>query len=149
MKTLKKTFIMIILTLICVILIDNYNRTKDEQKLEKKKEDGKTDISETDKKNNEPDEPSYYVTLLALGQNYMNDSVIHSGQQEDGSSSYDFLFEGVKEELDRADISAMCIGSVIGGNSLGVSGYPTFNSPEEFCDAVIATGIDAAAMANV
>ncbi|MDE7309987.1 MAG: CapA family protein [Lachnospiraceae bacterium] len=149
MKTLKKTFIMIILTLICVILIDNYNRAKDEQKLEKKKDDGKTDISETDKKNNEPDEPSYYVTLLALGQNYMNDSVIHSGQQEDGSSSYDFLFEGVKEELDRADISAMCIGSVIGGNSLGVSGYPTFNSPEEFCDAVIATGIDAAAMANV
>jgi len=50
LKTLKKTFIMIILTLICVILIDNYNRAKDEQKLEKKKEDGKTNISETDKK---------------------------------------------------------------------------------------------------
>ena len=40
LKTLKKTFIMIILTLICVILIDNYNRAKDENKLEKKKEDG-------------------------------------------------------------------------------------------------------------
>lgn len=149
MKTLKKTFIMIILTLICVILIDNYNRAKDEQKLEKKKEDGKTDISETGKKDDEPEEPSYYVTLLALGQNYMNDSVIHSGQQEDGSSHYGFLFDGVKEELDKADISAMCIGSVIGGNNLGISGYPTFNSPEEFCDAVIAAGIDAAAMANV
>ena len=149
LKTLKKTFIMIILTLICVILIDNYNRAKDEQKLEKKKEDGKIDISEPDEKEDKPDEPSYYVTLLALGQNYMNDSVIHSGQREDGSSNYDFLFEGVKEKLDSADISAMCIGSVIGGNNLNVSGYPTFNSPEEFCDATIAAGIDAVAMANV
>lgn len=148
MKTLKKTFIMIILTLICVILIDNYKRTKDEQRIAKEKENGTTDISEPGKKNDEPEEPSYYVTLLALGQNYMNDSVIHSGQQEAGNS-YDFLFEGVKEELDKADISVMCVGSVIGGNSLGVSGYPTFNSPEEFCDAVITSGIDAVAMANV
>lgn len=140
---------MIILTLICVILIDNYNRAKDEQKLEKKKEGEKTDISEPDKKEDEDEEPSYYVTLLALGQNYMNDSVIHSGQQEDGNSNYDFLFQGIKEQIDNADISAMCIGSVIAGNSLGVSGYPTFNSPEEFCDALIEAGIDAAAMANV
>ena len=54
LKTLKKTFIMIILTLICVILIDNYNRAKDEQKLEKKKEDGKIDISEPDEKEDKP-----------------------------------------------------------------------------------------------
>jgi len=146
LKTLKKTFIMIILTLICVILIDNYNRAKDEKKITKENENEKNETQENDKKDNEP---SYYVTFLALGQNYMNDSVIHSGQQEDGSSSYGFIFEGIKEELDKADISAMCIGSVIGGNSLGISGYPTFNSPEEFCDAAISAGIDAAAMANV
>lgn len=149
MKTLKKTFIMIILTLICVILIDNYNRAKDEKKITKEKEDEKKQTQGNDKKDDEPDEPSYYITFLALGQNYMNDSVIHSGQQEDGSSSYGFLFEGIKDRLNQADISAMCFGSVIGGNSLGVSGYPTFNSPEELCDAAISAGIDAAAMANV
>ena len=153
MKTLKKTFTMIILTLICVILVDNHNRKKDENKIketDKDKQVTETPTAEDGEDGNDiPDEPSYYVTFLALGQNYMNDSVIRSGQKEDGSSNYDYIFEGTAESLNQADISALCAGSVIGGNSLGVSGYPTFNSPEEFCDAVVTAGIDAVAMANV
>lgn len=147
MKTLKKTFVMIILTLICVILIDNYNRAKDEEKLQIAEGEKKTDTQTEDEE--VPGEVSNYVTFLALGQNYMNDSVIHSGQQEDGSYHYDYMFQGISENLQEADISALCAGSVIGGNSLGVSGYPSFNSPEELCDAVIGAGIDAVAMANV
>lgn len=149
MNTLKKTFIMIILTLICVIFIDNYNRGKDEEKLKIAEEQKKNDVHSPEENNEIPDEPSNYVTFLALGQNYMNDSVIHSGQKEDGTYNFDFMFQDIKENLQEADISALCAGSVIGGNSLGISGYPAFNSPEEVCDAVINAGIDAVAMANV
>lgn len=145
MKTLKKTWIMILLTLLCVILIDNYNRTRDEKKLEEEKH------SETARSQSaeQEEEVSNYVTFLALGQNFMNDSVIHSGKQEDGSYNYDYMFQGTGSYLQMADVSALCQGSVIGGNSLGISGYPDFNSPEEVCDAVIKAGIDAVAMANV
>lgn len=140
---------MIVLTLVCVIIIDNFQRVRDEKKISiaQKKE------NETAEGNHqEPDESgqeSNYVTFVALGQNYMNDSVIHSGQSEDGTSNYDFMFSGLSSYLQSADIAALCPGSVIGGNALGVSGYPTFNSPEEVCDAAVAAGIDVVAMANI
>lgn len=143
MKRLKKPLIMIILTLICVILIDNYKRTQDELKLKEQQTNEAEQPTAT-----KEEAPSYAVTFLALGQNLMNDSTIHSGQKEEGVS-YDFLFQDVKEFVEEADISAICQGSVIGGNALGVSGYPTFNAPEEFCDSAILAGIDVVAMANV
>ncbi len=143
MKTLKKTAIMIVLTLLCIIIIDNYQRIRDEKRLENGEKD--TNVA----KEEQAEEPSYELTFLALGQTYMNDSVINSGRQEDGTLNYQYLFQGVGEQIQAADISVLCQGSVIGGNSLGVSGYPNFNSPEELCDAVAAAGIDAVAMANV
>lgn len=143
MKTLKKTVIMVVLTLICIIIFNNYNHNKSIKKLEQA---GK---EETTADQTAEEEISNYVTFLALGQNLMNDSVINSGKQEDGSYNYDYIFNGITGYLQEADLSALCQGSVIGGNSLGISGYPQFNAPEELCDAVANAGIDTVAMANV
>ena len=144
MKTLKKTVIMVVLTLICIIIFNNYNHNKSIKKLEQA---GKEET--TADQTAEEEEISNYVTFLALGQNLMNDSVINSGKQEDGSYNYDYIFNGITGYLQEADLSALCQGSVIGGNSLGISGYPQFNAPEELCDAVANAGIDTVAMANV
>ena len=144
MKTLKKTVIMVVLTLICIIIFNNYNHNKSIKKLEQA---GKEET--TADQMAEEEEISNYVTFLALGQNLMNDSVINSGKQEDGSYNYDYIFNGITGYLQEADLSALCQGSVIGGNSLGISGYPQFNAPEELCDAVANAGIDTVAMANV
>ena len=144
MKTLKKTVIMVVLTLICIIIFNNYNHNKSIKKLEQAGKE-ETNADQTA----EEEEISNYVTFLALGQNLMNDSVINSGKQEDGSYNYDYIFNGITGYLQEADLSALCQGSVIGGNSLGISGYPQFNAPEELCDAVANAGIDTVAMANV
>lgn len=144
MKTLKKTVIIVVLTLICIIIFNNYNHNKSIKKLEQA---GKEET--TADQTAEEEEISNYVTFLALGQNLMNDSVINSGKQEDGSYNYDYIFNGITGYLQEADLSALCQGSVIGGNSLGISGYPQFNAPEELCDAVENAGIDTVAMANV
>lgn len=144
MKTLKKTVIIVVLTLICIIIFNNYNHNKSIKKLEQA---GKEET--TADQTAEEEEISNYVTFLALGQNLMNDSVINSGKQEDGSYNYDYIFNGITGYLQEADLSALCQGSVIGGNSLGISGYPQFNAPEELCDAVANAGIDTVAMANV
>lgn len=144
MKTLKKTVIIVVLTLICIIIFNNYNHNKSIKKLEQA---GKEET--TADQPAEEEEISNYVTFLALGQNLMNDSVINSGKQEDGSYNYDYIFNGITGYLQEADLSALCQGSVIGGNSLGISGYPQFNAPEELCDAVANAGIDTVAMANV
>ena len=87
MKTLKKTFIIVVLTLICIIIFNNYNHNKSIKKLE---QSGKEETTADQTKDEE--EISNYVTFLALGQNLMNDSVINSGKQEDGSYNYDYIF---------------------------------------------------------
>ena len=87
MKTLKKTVIMVVLTLICIIIFNNYNHNKSIKKLEQA---GKEET--TADQMAEEEEISNYVTFLALGQNLMNDSVINSGKQEDGSYNYDYIF---------------------------------------------------------
>ena len=37
------------------------------------------------------------VTIVATGDNFMHESVIESGKQEDGTYNYDYIFEGIKE----------------------------------------------------
>lgn len=150
MKTLKKTLIMIVLTLICVILIDSYKKTKDEQKIEEQNRKNAELMADKDAEASDTDAVlQNYVTFMALGQNYMDDNVIQSGATPEGSYNYDFLFSNISSCLQGADVVAISQGMVIAGNSLGVSGSkPSFNSPEELCDAYAAAGIDAVAMAN-
>ncbi len=88
------------------------------------------------------------VTLVATGDNFMHESVIESGKQADGTYNFDYIFKGISKYLDTADISILNQASVIGGNSLGVSGYPTFNSPEEICDAVLKAKFNVVLMAS-
>lgn len=88
------------------------------------------------------------LTIVATGDNFMHDSVIQSGLQSDGSYNYDYIFEGIQKYLDEADICVLNQASVIGGNSLGVAGYPDFNAPEEICTAVEKAGFDAVLMAS-
>lgn len=88
------------------------------------------------------------VTIVATGDNFMHESVIESGKQEDGTYNYDYIFEGIKEYLDSADVAVINQASVIGGNKLGVSGYPTFNAPEEICGAIKKAGFDVVLMAS-
>lgn len=88
------------------------------------------------------------VTLVATGDNFMHESVIESGKQADGTYNYDYIFKGISKYIDAADISILNQASVIGGNSLGISGYPTFNSPEEICDAVLKAKFNVVLMAS-
>jgi poly-gamma-glutamate synthesis protein (capsule biosynthesis protein) len=139
---------MIILTLIGIVLIDNYQMSKISKSGKESTQTDAGKTADTDGTDEEPEE-SDYVTLVALGQNCMNDSLIHSGQNEDGTADYGFMFAGVESYLQTADIAALCQGSVVAGNSLGVSGYPTYNAPEELCTAAVNAGINTVAMANI
>lgn len=141
---------MIILTLLCVVLIDSYKKVKDEERIEeqnRKKEELEQMLKEDQEATDTDAVQENYVTFIALGQNYMDDNVIQSGVTAEGTSNYDFLFSEVSSYLQEADLTAVTQGMVVAGNSLGVSGSkPAFNSPEELCDAYVAAGVDAVAM---
>ncbi|MBQ6094280.1 MAG: CapA family protein, partial [Lachnospiraceae bacterium] len=54
----------------------------------------------------------------------------------------------IKDFLDLADISVINQETIFGGNDLGFSGYPHFNSPTEVGDAIIKAGFDVVLQAS-
>ncbi|MGI2328984.1 CapA family protein [Planococcus sp. YIM B11945] len=87
------------------------------------------------------------ASLSAIGDVLIHDSVYLDAETESG---YDFnpMFEKVKPYLERSDITVANSESIIGGSDIGVSTYPSFNSPYEVGDALKNAGIDVVSMAN-
>jgi len=96
-----------------------------------------------------PKEPEYYsATISAIG-----DILAHKPVYEDasiGNSRYNFskMFTQVKPYIERADITVANSESIIGGQELGLSSYPQFNSPYELGDSLKDVGVDVVNMAN-
>lgn len=84
----------------------------------------------------------YDITLMALGDNLMHMGIVYSGKQEDGSFDYSLLFEGISDLMGAADIRVINQETILGGNKLGFSGYPRFNSPTEVGDAIADAGFN-------
>ncbi|WP_160914388.1 CapA family protein [Halobacillus litoralis] len=87
------------------------------------------------------------VSLAAVG-----DLLIHKEVYNDAktSSCYDFnpMFQEVTPYLLNADITFANSESIMGGAAIGVSTYPSFNTPFELGDTLKANGIDIVSMSN-
>ena len=82
--------------------------------------------------------PEYDISLMMVGDNLMHMGIVYSGKQQDGSYNYNALYEDISEQLQTADIKIINQETILGGNELGFSGYPNFNSPTEVGDAIAA-----------
>ena len=87
------------------------------------------------------------VSLSAVGDILLHSTVYNAAKTSDG---YDFgpMFEKVKPYMEQADITVANSESIIGGSSIGLSTYPSFNSPFEIGDTLKDVGVDVVAMAN-
>ena len=86
----------------------------------------------------EPHFQEYDISLMALGDNLMHMGIVYTGRREDGAYDYSFLFQGLEDCLAAADVKIINQETIFGGNQLGFSGYPYFNSPTEIGDAIAA-----------
>ncbi len=82
------------------------------------------------------------ITLAATG-----DLMCHSVQYNyagNGSGGFDFnpFFEEIKEILSAADFTFGNLETVTAGKEKGFSGYPLFNTPDEYLDALKSAGFD-------
>lgn len=82
------------------------------------------------------------VTLVMVGDILLHTPVAESGEQEDGTYNFDALFANVKDEISEADLALVNQEVIIGGEELGISGYPSFNAPYELGDALVDAGFD-------
>lgn len=90
--------------------------------------------------NTAEDEPE--VILIMAGDILLHTPVAKSGLQENGSYDFTALFENVKDEVEQADLALVNQEVIIGGEALGITGYPSFNAPYELGDALVEAGFD-------
>lgn len=82
------------------------------------------------------------VTLIAVGDNLIHNTLIAAGEQENGSLDYTSLYANIKPDIEKADIAVIDQETILGGDSFEYTGYPLFNSPWEIGDAAIDAGFD-------
>jgi len=90
----------------------------------------------------------YDITLMALGDNLMHMGIVYTGKQSDGTFDYSFLFQGISEFLSQSDIRIINQETILGGNELGFSGFPHFNSPTQVGDAIADAGFNVVLQAS-
>jgi poly-gamma-glutamate synthesis protein (capsule biosynthesis protein) len=86
-------------------------------------------------------------SLIYLSITTVGDLMCHSSQYQyakNANGSYDFspVYEQVKEYLSAADLTIANLETVLAGNTKSFSGYPQFNSPNEYVDALKSVGFD-------
>jgi len=82
------------------------------------------------------------VTLIAVGDNLIHNTLISAGEQADGTLDYTSLYANIKPDVEKADIAVIDQETILGGSSFEYTGYPMFNSPWEIGDAAIDAGFD-------
>ncbi|MBR3148699.1 MAG: CapA family protein [Eubacterium sp.] len=82
------------------------------------------------------------VTIVAVGDNLIHNTLIDAGKQDDGTLNYVPFYEEIKKYIEPADIAIINQETMLGGSDFEYSGYPMFNSPWEIGDAAIDAGFD-------
>ena len=87
------------------------------------------------------------LSMLMVG-----DALIHGSVYRDAykANQYDFkpIIEYIKEKVQNYDLAYYNQETVLGGSELGVSDYPTFNSPQEAGDAMLDAGFNLVSLAT-
>lgn len=86
--------------------------------------------------------PPASVSLVMVGDILLHTPVEESAVRPDGSYNFDAIFANVKEQIRAADLALVNQEVIIGGEELGISGYPAFNAPYEVGDALVDAGFD-------
>lgn len=82
------------------------------------------------------------LSILMVGDILMHDRVEAAARQEDGSYAYDAIFTHTKDTIQAADLALVNQEVILGGEELGISGYPAFNAPFTVADALVDAGFD-------
>lgn len=94
------------------------------------------------------EEPSAFsVSLVAFGDNLIHETVYRAAKT---GNTYDFssMFLEISAYLDNFDLRFINQETILGGKELGLSTYPTFNSPQELGDDLVAAGFNLISLAN-
>lgn len=84
------------------------------------------------------------VALLSVGDNLIHGAIYACPEfkMSDGSLNFEAMYAPVKSMIESYDIANINQETILGGTSMGLSHYPSFNSPQEIGDALVSMGFD-------
>ena len=96
--------------------------------------DTKTPSTSAPKPSDSPSEPAAPepIHVIGLGDLLPHDSLNANAKLPGGGYDYGQFFDGIRSELDAADVTFCNQEVPSAGTSFGISGYPTFNAPTQF-----------------
>ena len=97
------------------------------------------------------EQPKYYkASMVMVGDALIHSSVYNDANRLAGYNGYDFKpqITLIKEKVKNYDIAYYNQETILGGTSLGLADYPTFNSPQEVGDAMIDAGFNLVSLAT-
>ena len=132
-RRLKKSVYLIFLIIVAliigmVILSKNQNKKNVEESKETVNETS-TEVKEETKEKR--------MSLFAVGDILIHETVYKDALKSDGSYDFHHMFTEVEETIKKYDLKFCNQESTIGGKTLGISGYPSFNSPDEIGDELV------------
>lgn len=140
-RRLKKGAILILLLILIIIvstiLICFFNNN------DKKKDNDDKEVNlpvETPKEKK--------LSLVAVGDVLIHESVYKDALKDDGTYDFSNMFTEIEPIIKEYDLKFCNQESIIGGNYLGISGYPSFNSPDEIGDNLTDIGFNLVSLAN-
>ncbi|MBQ4290760.1 MAG: CapA family protein [Clostridia bacterium] len=91
------------------------------------------------------------VSFLAVGDNILHSAIIEdAARHAKNGAEYDFnyIYNNVRSKIQSADVAFVNQETPMGGKSLGYTGYPNFNGPQEAGDALVNAGFDIVCIAT-
>ena len=102
-----------------------------------------------EKKDSDKDK-TYVATVITAGDNLIHSSVYNYAHKLANYNGYDFkpMYELIKPIVKDYDIAYYNQETILGGIELGLSDYPTFNSPYEVGDAMVDASFNLVSLAT-
>ena len=136
---MKKKYV-IFVVLIVLIFISGLYLLKKESQNEPKQQEKTEEVQKEEAKTSK-------LSLIMVGDALLHGSVYRDAYKN-GVYNFDSQLEYIKPIVQNYDLAFYNQESILGGTELGLSDYPTFNSPWEFGDAMINSGFNLVSLAN-
>ena len=138
-KVIRNIIIIFVIIMIITLLVSvNLTKGKEEEKIIDQKEVNSVVEEQKEKR----------MSLIAVGDVLIHESVYKDALQSDGSYDFHNMFTEVESIINKYDLKFCNQESIIGGSTLGISGYPSFNSPDEIGDELVNLGFNLVSLAN-
>jgi len=96
----------------------------------------------------EPEKPSNRIRLAMVGDVLIHEAVYNDADLGNGNYDFSHMFTYIPDLIDGYDLKYFNQESIIGGKNLGISAYPSFNSPDEIGDTLVDLGFNMVSLAN-